>query len=78
MVCILLCSDKTHTDSDYVFAVTDVRDGSLANGSDVARIAFETRKVIDGFHHIVSAPQRAPFPVIAAIHGHVIGLRCCL
>jgi hypothetical protein len=29
--------------------------------------AFETRRVIDGFHHIVSAPQRAPFPVIAAI-----------
>ena len=55
-------------------AVTDFDNGSLGSGEDSARMAFQTRKIIDEFHRIVTAPQRAPFPVITALHGHVIGL----
>jgi len=55
-------------------AVTDFDNGSLGSGEDSARMAFQTRKIIDEFHRTVTAPQRAPFPVVAALHGHVIGL----
>ena len=55
-------------------AVTDFGDGSLGNGEDGARAAFQTRKAIDEFHQIARAPERAPFPVIVALHGHVIGM----
>jgi delta(3,5)-delta(2,4)-dienoyl-CoA isomerase len=32
------------------------------------------RKTILSLQHAVAAPERAPFPVIPAVHGHVIGL----
>ena len=32
------------------------------------------RRTILAFQHSIRAPERAPFPVIAAVHGPVIGL----
>ena len=44
------------------------------NSRDNARAILQTRKNLLAFQHAVAAPERAPFPVIAAVHGHVIGL----
>lgn len=41
---------------------------------DNARASLQTRKKLLALQHAVAAPERAPFPVIAAVHGHVIGL----
>lgn len=41
---------------------------------DAARASHSTRKHLLAFQHAIGAPERAPFPVIAAIHGHCIGL----
>jgi Enoyl-CoA hydratase/isomerase len=41
---------------------------------DNARAFLQNRKTILALQHAVAAPERAPFPVIAAVHGHVIGL----
>jgi len=49
-------------------------DGGLANGEDSARVAFQTRKAIVEFQQAINAPEKASFPVIVALHGHVIGL----
>jgi len=49
-------------------------DGALANGEDSARVAFQTRRAIVEFQHAINAPEKAPFPVIVALHGHVMGL----
>ena len=46
---------------------------STDNSRDNARASFQTRKKILALQHAVAAPERAPFPVIAAVHGHVIG-----
>ena len=43
-------------------------------GDDSARASLQIRKKVLAFQHAVAAPERAPFPVIAAVHGHVIGL----
>lgn len=43
-------------------------------GSELARRAYLTRNYILAFQHAISAPERCPFPVIAAVHGPVIGL----
>ena len=32
------------------------------------------RRTLLAFQKAIGAPERAPFPVIAAVHGHVIGL----
>lgn len=32
------------------------------------------RKKLLEFQQAIGAPERCPFPVIAAVHGHVIGL----
>jgi delta(3,5)-delta(2,4)-dienoyl-CoA isomerase len=49
-------------------------DFTSANGRDVARVAFQTRETLTEFQHAIGAPERTPFPVIVALHGHVIGL----
>jgi len=54
--------------------LADFGDGGMANGEDSARVAFQTRKAITEFQRAIGAPERAPFPVIAALHGHVLGL----
>ena len=41
---------------------------------DNARASLQNRGEILALQHAVVAPDRAPFPVIAAVHGHVIGL----
>lgn len=58
----------------------DLKDPAVIgeNGSettlDSARASLQTRKTLLAFQHAIGAPERAPFPVIAAVHGHVIGL----
>jgi len=47
---------------------------STVSSRDNARASLQTRKKILAFQHAVAAPERAPFPVIAAVHGHVVGL----
>ena len=47
---------------------------STDSSRDNARASLETRKKLLAFQHAVAAAERAPFPVIAAVHGHVIGL----
>lgn len=47
---------------------------SADSSRDNARASLQTRKTLLAFQHAVGAPERAPFPVIAAVHGHVIGL----
>ncbi|PPQ66243.1 hypothetical protein CVT26_010944 [Gymnopilus dilepis] len=46
------------------------------NSQDSARTSFETRKMLHEFQRAIGAPERTPFPVIAAIHGYCIGLGC--
>ncbi|KDR73186.1 hypothetical protein GALMADRAFT_251769 [Galerina marginata CBS 339.88] len=41
---------------------------------DGARAALSSRKMILAFQRALGAPERAPFPVIAAVHGHCIGI----
>jgi len=48
-------------------------DGS-ESGADGARTAFQTRKLINELQLAVCSTERAPFPVIVALHGPVIGL----
>lgn len=48
--------------------------GTSDDGLDTARTAFATRKMLEAFQRAIGAPERAPFPVIAALHGHVVGL----
>ncbi|CAA7263597.1 unnamed protein product [Cyclocybe aegerita] len=39
-----------------------------------ARGALQSRKRLLAFQRALSAPERTPFPVILAVHGHLIGL----
>lgn len=49
--------------------------GEIANfGSEQARTAYHTRNFILFFQNSIRAPERCPFPVIAAVHGPVMGL----
>ena len=41
---------------------------------DAARAAFRIGSHIKEFQHAIAAPERCPFPVIAAIHGLALGL----
>ncbi|OAX35881.1 ClpP/crotonase [Rhizopogon vinicolor AM-OR11-026] len=41
---------------------------------DPARRALLTRALILDVQHAITAPERCPFPVIAAVHGGVVGL----
>ncbi|KIM37656.1 hypothetical protein M413DRAFT_448432 [Hebeloma cylindrosporum] len=58
----------------------DLKDASAIgeNGSettlDSARASLQTRNRLLAFQKAIGAPERAPFPVIAAVHGYVIGL----
>jgi len=44
------------------------------NAGDTARFTFALRQWLTEFQTAIGAPERCPFPVIAACHGHVIGL----
>jgi len=41
---------------------------------DAARQSFKIQNSIREFQHAIGAPDRCPFPVIAAVHGPVVGL----
>ncbi|KAJ7198091.1 Delta2-dienoyl-CoA-isomerase [Mycena pura] len=43
-------------------------------GGDAARNSMALLRDIKEFQHAIGAPERCPFPVIAAVHGHVLGL----
>jgi len=43
-------------------------------GTEPARRAFNSRNFIIAFQSSIQAPERCPFPVIAAVHGPVLGL----
>jgi len=61
------------TSSKHV--VSDANEVLLPNTSqDHARTALATRKFLLEFQSAITAPSRCPFPVIAAVHGAVIGL----
>ncbi len=47
---------------------------SSQSDDDTARLAVKHTKHIKTFQHAIGAPARCPFPVIAAIHGAVLGL----
>ncbi|KAJ7225127.1 Delta2-dienoyl-CoA-isomerase [Mycena haematopus] len=54
----------------------DIADLSSVSGSDVdpARRSLSTYHHLKEFQHAIGAPERCPFPVIAAVHGLVVGL----
>lgn len=62
----------------FVLSVHDASDlgsnGTSDGGLDTARTVFARRKMLGAFQRAISSPERAPFPVIVALHGHVIGL----
>ncbi|KAH7098313.1 ClpP/crotonase [Auriculariales sp. MPI-PUGE-AT-0066] len=45
-----------------------------ADAGDTARRAILIRQFVLDFQHSISAAERCPYPVIAAVHGQVIGL----
>src|SRR6266550_2832971 len=47
---------------------------SKPNSRDTARSALARRQHLLDFQSAISTPDRCSFPVIAACHGHVIGL----
>lgn len=56
-------------------SANDIGDAAVkATESDSARASLAMRKVLLEFQHAIGAPSRCPFPVIAALHGAVIGL----
>ncbi|KAF8722720.1 hypothetical protein AX14_004944 [Amanita brunnescens Koide BX004] len=56
----------------------DLNDGALGmlepNSRDTARSTLALRQHLIDFQNEIGTPDRCPFPVIAACHGHVIGL----
>ncbi|EIN13100.1 ClpP/crotonase [Punctularia strigosozonata HHB-11173 SS5] len=47
---------------------------TLPTATDPARTAYQLRPEILSFQHAISAPERCPVPVIAAVHGVAFGL----
>jgi delta(3,5)-delta(2,4)-dienoyl-CoA isomerase len=54
--------------------VASANDIAVQGSEDGARTSLAMRKVLLDFQHVIGAPSRCPFPVIAALHGAVIGL----
>ena len=67
---IHFCGSQTVLEANVLLGGGDSTDSSR----DDARASLQIRKTILALQHAVAAPERAPFPVIAAVHGHVIGL----
>ncbi|KAF8957500.1 Delta2-dienoyl-CoA-isomerase [Flammula alnicola] len=65
------------TFSSVLSAGLDLSDAAALGSKTVldnARTSLQKRKMILSFQSALGAPERAPFPVIAAVHGHIIGL----
>ncbi|KAJ3804753.1 enoyl-CoA hydratase/isomerase [Lentinula aff. lateritia] len=68
--------------SDYQTLFTVLEAGDIAKATadadpqstDAARIALDFKKQIKPFQEAITAPERCLFPVIAAVHGMVVGL----
>ncbi|KAJ6611252.1 Delta2-dienoyl-CoA-isomerase [Mycena sp. CBHHK59/15] len=45
-----------------------------STGADSARISLAALRDVKEFQYAIGAPERCPFPVIAAVHGLVLGL----
>ncbi|KAF9558137.1 Delta2-dienoyl-CoA-isomerase [Agrocybe pediades] len=61
----------------YFTAGLDLKDSSSLGSTstiDAARTALAKRKYILAFQKALCAPERAAFPVIVALHGHIIGV----
>ncbi|KAJ7116975.1 ClpP/crotonase-like domain-containing protein [Mycena epipterygia] len=54
--------------------VGDLADSGNPERLDAARTSLATRQHLKEFQHAIGAPERCPFPVIAAVHGLVVGL----
>ena len=60
--------------SSKVHEASTLGGDSADSSRDNARTSIQTRKKLLDFQHAVAASERAPFPVIAAVHAHVVGL----
>ena len=49
-------------------------EGVLPIKQDGARVSLAVHKFIQKFQIAITKPESAPFPVIAAVHGSVVGL----
>ena len=61
------------TDAYNVTSVTSMQSMEQYE-TDPGRRAIQTRDFLLSFQHAISATERCPIPVIAAIHGAAIGL----
>jgi len=63
---------------DCFFLLVKDTSAISANSSDTtldsARTSLQMRKTLLAFQKAIGAPEHVPFPVIAAVHGHVISL----
>lgn len=55
-------------------SAADLAKAGVEANQDGARATFAMRKWLMELQHHMGAPARCPFPVIAAVHGSVIGL----
>ena len=76
----LIASTHSLTQSERLIISTEVVQGLSQLGAnafptlDPARRALQTRAFLLAIQHAVTATERCPFPVIAAVHGAVVGL----
>lgn len=55
-------------------AVSEASSILVISEPDTARQSFKIQNSIREFQHAIGAPDRCPFPIIAAVHGPVVGL----
>ena len=55
-------------------SATNLGEAAIDLNVDGARASISMRKVLLEFQHAIGSPGRCPFPVIAALHGAVVGL----
>lgn len=61
---------------DSVADAAKITTGGLSGATQIdgARSSLAMLRDIKDFQHAIGAPERAPFPVIVAVHGLVLGL----
>jgi len=76
--CVFVAPLCLHTDS---FSFHVVKETSILSSESVsptkwdgARVSLAMHQFIQRFQTAITKPERAPFPVIAAVHGQIIGL----
>ncbi|KAJ7679770.1 Delta2-dienoyl-CoA-isomerase [Mycena rosella] len=58
----------------FTAGIDDLAKDDAAEPMDAARTSLATYRHLLEFQHAIGAPDRCPFPVIAAVHGLVVGL----